>query len=150
HSRIFSSQQVPYETITRKLAPLRGLDLGTLKFNLATIAMVSLGGDPTHGLSKIDFYDDAGWENVLQNLANLARAVKEAGLAGVLIDNEDYSAKVAGVSNWMGYSASRYSRFLSIEQYRDKARFRGHQAMSAILNEFPSAVVMFAISSPVF
>lgn len=148
--RIFSSEEVPYETIARKLAPLRGLNLGNLKYNLATAQLVSLGGDPPHGLTKVDFFDDARWVTVINNGANLARAAKEAGLAGILIDNEDYSAKTPGSSNWMGYAASRYSRFLSIDQYRNKARLRGYQLMSAILKEFPNAIILFAMSAPVF
>ena len=66
--------------------------------------------------NRLDWRDDAAWANFASNMGVLARIVRESGLKGICIDNEDY-----------GKSRQYYRRDgeLPYEELRALARRRG-------------------------
>lgn len=89
-----------------------------------------------------DWYDNASWNQVINNWRLFARASKAAGFVGIVFDNEGYGSK--GWNYLYDYpgqvdSSSKYT----LEQYRVQAHLRGHQIMQACVEEFPNIQVMF-------
>ncbi len=86
---------------------------------------------------KAEFFDDAIWPTIVQNFANLAKAAKDAGIAGIIFDNEQY------IENPWNYPSSvDHSGTYSLEQYRTQVRLRGKQVMAAMIAEFPNIELM--------
>ncbi len=122
---VMTSQPVPASTIEAVLAPLQGLTLGTLQHNFAYV----LGTGPP------DFFDD--WSVPLQNFANAAAGLKNAGLRGILFDNEQYWAL------WAAYPAGvKYAQTKTLADYQAQARLRGQQVMQAMLGQYPDIAVL--------
>lgn len=113
-----------YAQIAAVLAPTKGLPFKHLEANFALIQMSV----------PPDFFDS--WEITLQNCENLGKAVKDAGLRGIVIDNEQYSSK------WGNYPDGVKYKDKSLREYRDFARFRGEEVMGALITGFPGIEVM--------
>ncbi len=111
------------EDIRKSLGPLKG------KFSRLThnFVMVHTRGFP-------DVFDD--WSTVLSNWRNLARAAREAGLAGIMFDNETYREEV-----WRYPRDVRYPSY-SLQQYQTQMRRRGREVMEAVATEFPAVVFL--------
>lgn len=84
-----------------------------------------------------DFFDNAGWNVCINNWRMFARAVKAAGLKGIIFENEVYN----GEKIWDYPSAVDSSSKYSLEQYRAQARLRGKQCMQACIEEYPNIEV---------
>jgi len=115
---------ISYESIASVLAPISGLNSPRLRDNFALV----MGSDPP------DFFDD--WSTTLQNFGNLARAVKDAGLRGVMFDNEQY------FSPWGNYPSGVAYPLMTLAQYQAQAVLRGRQVMEAMVAEFPEIIVI--------
>jgi len=113
-----------YDQIAGVLAPIKGLPLKHLDVNFALIQMST----------PPDFFDS--WEVALQNFENLGRAIKDAGLRGIVIDNEQYSSK------WGNYPDGAKYKDKSLREYKDFARFRGEEIMAALQAGFGGVEVM--------
>ena len=123
-TQLMTNNPMSYETISAVLDPIRDLPFTHLKDNLALI----IANDPP------DFFDD--WTIVIQNFAALARAVKDAGLPGIIFDNEQY------FTPWAWYpDGVAYPQF-TLAQYQEQAALRGREVMQAIVAEFPDIVVL--------
>ncbi len=111
------------DDIRKSLNPLKG------KFSRFThnFVMVHTRGFP-------DVFDD--WSTVLSNWRNLARAAREAGLAGIMFDNETYKEEV-----WRYPDDVRYPSY-SLQQYQTQMRGRGREVMEAVAAEFPGVVFL--------
>jgi hypothetical protein len=121
---VLGREAVPYASMARALAPLRGVEFRNLRHNFAAV----VGGTPP------DFFDD--WTPVVRNFGNLARAAREAGLVGIAFDNESYGAPWADYPEGVAYPRR------SLDEYRAQARARGRRVMEAVVAEFPEAVVL--------
>ncbi len=120
------SGSITYSNIYSVLQPLAGLTFATVKNNYALVFAHKPG----------DFFDDAPWTTVAQNFANLAKAVMDAGLKGIIFDNEQYDS-------WGNYPDSvNYANLYTLSQYQDKARQRGQQVMAAMVTQFPDISVI--------
>jgi hypothetical protein len=121
---VMTNTPMSYPAIASVLDPIRNIQFTQLVDNFGFV----IGNDPP------DFFDD--WSIPIQNFANLARALKEAGLKGFVFDNEQYFAP------WADYPTGVSYPLLSLAQYQTQVRLRGKQVMEAMVAEFPEIVVI--------
>jgi hypothetical protein len=121
---VMTKNPMSYADISSVLDPIRNLPFAQLKENFGFV----IGNDPP------DFFDD--WSVPIQNFANLARALKEAGLKGFVFDNEQYFAP------WADYPTGVSYPLVSLASYETQVRLRGRQVMEAMVAEFPEIVVI--------
>lgn len=81
----------------------------------------------------VDWFDDAGWENVVDHWRIAAWIAKESGIKGILFDPEAYSLPQAQFS----YRAQPGRDKHTFEEYYVKARERGRRVMQVIADECP-------------
>ena len=110
--------------IAADLQPLYALQPTRLRHNFAVLSM-------QHDL---DPFDD--WTVALRNVANFAKVARDAGVVGIVIDNED----IAGLR--VNYPYDLKSPTKTIEAYRTQMQLVAKQVMQAITAEFPDAVVV--------
>ena len=121
---VMTNTPVSYASISSVLDPIRDIQFEQLLDNFGIV----IGNDPP------DFFDD--WSVPIQNFANLARALKEAGLKGFIFDNEQY------FSPWADYPTGVSYPLVSLAEYETQVRLRGRQVMEAMVAEFPEIVVI--------
>jgi hypothetical protein len=115
---------VAASAIASDLEPLYALKPSRLKHNFAVVSM-------QHDL---DAFDD--WSVVVANFTALARVARDAGLVGIVIDNESQ----AGLRANYPYDLKFPTR--TIEDYRAQTQMVGKRIMQAIVAEFPDAAVV--------
>lgn len=86
---------------------------------------------------NVDWFDDAGWKEIANHWRIAAWIAKEGNLKGIAFDAEPYTK---------GYRQFEYvsqpgSLNHTLEQYRAKARQRGHEIISAVAAVDPSLVL---------
>lgn len=109
-----------YQSYMSALAPLKDLPAANLKTNYALV----FNNKPA------DVFDD--WSGAIANWKNLAKAVKDTGMTGIVFDNEEY------FDRWDNYpEQSKYTN-KSLKEYQDQTRLRGKQVMEAIISEYPN------------
>src|SRR3954467_10549409 len=111
-------------TLAAIVSPLKGLPFRNLVDNFGLV----------QGSSPPDFFDD--WTNPIQNFANLAGVLKDAGLRGICFDNEQYAKA------WGNYPAGAKYPSRSLQEYQAQARLRGAQVMQAMTARFPGIAVI--------
>ncbi len=111
-------------TIAADLEPLYALRPSRLKHNFAVVSVQR----------DLDAFDD--WTPVLANFSRLARVARDAGLVGIVIDNESS----AGLRTGYPYDVKQDAR--SIEEYHEQTRRVGRMIMQQIAIDFPDAVVV--------
>ena len=85
----------------------------------------------------IDWFDDAGWREVVNHWRLLARLAKQGGLRGLLYDAEPYVKP----HSQFRYDAQPQAAKHTFAEYRAKARERGREVMRALAAEFPDATI---------
>jgi len=82
---------------------------------------------------NVDWFDDAGWEQVVHHWRLAARVAKQGALTGILFDPEPYREP------WrqFAYAAQPQVAEHSFAEYHAKARERGREVMGAVAEEFP-------------
>ncbi len=83
-----------------------------------------------------DWFDDAEWSRIARNFEHAALFAREAGFAGLALDDE-YIEDQLGL-NWPGYRASG----ISLDAIRGKARQRGREIQHAMLSTFPTMTTL--------
>ena len=81
----------------------------------------------------VDWFDDAGWEDIIDHCRIAAWLAKQGGLKGILFDPEPYAPPHAVFS----YAAQPAREQYSFAEYYQQARRRGRQMMQAIVDEYP-------------
>jgi len=81
----------------------------------------------------VDWFDDAGWEQIVHHWRLAARVAKQGGLTGILFDPEPYRDPWRQFS----YAAQPQAAEHSFADYYAKARQRGREVMTAVAEEFP-------------
>lgn len=112
------------QAIAGDLTPVYGLRPTKLRFNFAIAAMQH----------ELDPFDD--WSTVYANVANLAKVSRDAGLAGIVIDNES----IAGLR--VNYPYDLKFQTKTIQEYRAQMQLVAKKIMQAIVGEFPDAAVV--------
>ena len=124
-TKVMTPTPLSVATIASVLAPLKGQSWTRLTRNFGLV----------QGSTPPDVFDD--WSVVIQNFANCAQALKEAGLVGICFDNEQY------FQPWGDYpSGARYYSSRSLDDYRAQMRLRGKQVMEAMVAVFPNIAVI--------
>lgn len=85
----------------------------------------------------VDWFDDAGWREIVDHWRQLAWLAKAGGLRGLLYDAEPYTEPYVQ----MKYGAQPGRKEHSFEEYRVKARERGREVMRAVVSEYPEITV---------
>lgn len=82
---------------------------------------------------RLDWRDDAAWANFASNMGVLARIVRESGLKGICIDNEDY-----------GKCRQFYRKDgeLPYAELRALARRRGREVFAPVFREKPDIALL--------
>jgi hypothetical protein len=104
-------------------------DLKQCDFKRFTDNFVLLNANP----GSVDWFDDAGWKNIVEHCRIAAWVAKQGGLKGILFDPEPYAPPHAQFS----YAAQPQREKHTFEQYCRQARRRGRQVMEAIAAEYP-------------
>ena len=90
---------------------------------------VTVGANP----GNVDWFDDAGWEQVVDHWRIAAWIAKEGGVKGILFDPEPYTEPFSQFR----YGAQSERDKHTFKEYHAKARARGRQVMGAIAGEYP-------------
>ncbi len=85
----------------------------------------------------IDWFDDAGWSQIVQHWRIAARVARESGMKGILFDPEPYVPPHAQFT----YAAQNGHERHTFGEYCAQVRLRGRQIMEAIAAENPQCVV---------
>ncbi len=107
--------------------------LKACRFKRFTDNFLILGANP----GNVDWFDDAGWANIVEHWRIAAWLAKQGGLKGLLFDPEPYTPP----HNQFGYAAQPERDKHSFGAYAAKARERGRQVMAAVAQEFPDIVL---------
>jgi hypothetical protein len=96
-----------------------------------------------HAASDQDWFSDADWANVINNVEILARCAK-AGGCNLAFDAEPY-----GDSPWT-YAKQKHAKEKSFAQYAAKVRERGRQFIEAIGGVIPDNVMLTCFTYSIF
>ena len=121
---ITKATAVKASAIAADLQPLYALRPTRFKYNFAVVPV-------QHDL---DVFDD--WTLPLANIGALAKVARDAGLVGIVIDNES----VAGLR--VNYPGDVKFANRTLEDYRAQTHLIGRKIMQAIVAEFPDAAVV--------
>ena len=123
-AQITTATAVKASAIAADLQPLSALQATRFKYNFAVVPVQR----------DLDVFDD--WSVPLANVGALARVARDAGLVGIVIDNE----ALGGFRANYPYDVKFAGR--TIEDYRAQTQLIGKKVMQAILAEFPDAAVV--------
>jgi hypothetical protein len=123
-TQITTVTAVKASAIAGDLQPLYALAPTRFKYNFAVVPVQR----------DLDVFDD--WTVPLANFGALAKVARDAGLVGIVIDNES----LGGFRANYPYDVKFAGR--TIEDYRAQTQVIGRKIMQAILAEFPDAVVV--------
>ena len=95
---------------------------------------------------NVDWFDDAGWAQIVENFRFAAYAAKASGMKGLLFDPEPYTEPYAQFDylRQPGYGER------SFDDYRAKARERGRAVMRAIQSEYDDVTVLMLFYTSYF
>lgn len=94
---------------------------------------IQVGANP----GNVDWFDDAGWEQVIDHFRIAAWIAKEGNLKGIIFDPEAYTKP----HRQFDYSLQAQTGKHSFEQYQAKARQRGREVISAIASVDPNLML---------
>jgi hypothetical protein len=103
--------------------------LRACKFTRLTDNFITIGANP----GSVDWFDDEGWQRIVEHWRIAAWAAKQSGCKGLLFDPEPYTPPHSQFS----YAAQPDRKQHSFNEYAAKARQRGRQVMQAIAEEYP-------------
>ncbi len=104
--------------------------LRACKFKRFTDNFITIGANP----GDVDWFDDAGWRQVVEHWRVAAWIAKQSGCKGILFDPEPYTPPHLQ----FGYTAQAGRKRHTFNQYAEKARQRGRQVMQAVVKEYPT------------
>jgi len=87
---------------------------------------------------NIDWFDDAGWKQIVDHWRIAAEVAKEGGLKGIAFDPEPYVKQY----RQFDYSAQPQRDKHSFAEYQTKARQRGREVVEAIAAVDPHLVIL--------
>lgn len=104
-------------------------DLKAARPKRLTDNFVSFGANP----GNVDWFDDSGWNQIVEHWRIAARVARQSGLRGILFDPEPYSDPYAQFR----YAAQPEKDRHAFDDYYAQARRRGREVMSAVVAEYP-------------
>jgi len=112
----------------RSLADLRAVRSARLTDNF-----VNTNGNP----GNVDWFDDAGWGNIVEHFRIAAWVAHEGGLKGILFDAEPYVQPY----RQFAYRTQPQRAQHSFVDYYAKARQRGREVMQVMTAEYPGITI---------
>ena len=104
-------------------------DLRACKFRRLTDNFIILNANP----GNVDWFDDAGWQNIIEHCRIAAWVAKQSGVKGLLFDPEPY----APPHGQFRYAAQPQRDKHTFDEYAAQARRRGREMLAAIAAEYP-------------
>ena len=89
---------------------------------------ITIGANP----GDVDWFDDAGWRQIVEHWRIAAWLAKQSGCKGLLFDPEPYTPPHSQFSY-----AAQPGGSTQFKSMRQKARQRGRQIMQAVVEEYP-------------
>lgn len=117
------------KTYARALADLQATGFTSFRFNLVETYCMA----PT-----TEWFNDEHWAQRCHNYAMVARFARQAGLQGILFDDEEYGS--GSVFNYDILRQSGAVQGKDVDQTKAKARQRGRELARAMAGEFPQMV----------
>lgn len=114
------------------LEPLAA-DLKATRFQHFTDCFVKLNANP----GDVDWFDDAGWEQIVDHWRLIARVAKQGGVKGINFDPEPYARPYRQFA-WLSQAGHDQHTFA---EYAAKARERGAAVMRAVMAEYPEITI---------
>jgi hypothetical protein len=108
-------------------------ELRKCKFTRFTDNFITIGANP----GNIDWFDDQGWQRIVEHWRIAAWLAKQSGLKGLLFDPEPYTPPYSQFS----YAAQPGRMRHGFNEYAAKARERGRQVMRAVAEEYPEITI---------
>lgn len=108
-------------------------DLKACQFTRFTDNFLMFGANP----GNVDWFDDAGWKNIVEHWQIAAWIAKQGGLKGLLFDPEPYTN---GYRQFKYVSQPQYGKH-TFDEYCEKVRERGRQVMKAVAVEYPDITI---------
>lgn len=129
HGRISTDKGWTYDAFAPQIPVLRKL----VSHRNLSHSMAGAWFQGHNAKRRLDWRDDAAWANFASNMGVLARIVREAGLEGICIDNEDY-----------GKCRQFYRRDgeLPYGELRALARRRGREVFAPVFREKPDIALL--------
>ena len=87
---------------------------------------------------SVDWFDDAGWRQIVENFRFAAYAAKASGMEGMFFDPEPY---VDGFAQFEYLIQTGFGE-RDFDEYAAQARQRGRQTMRAMRSEFPDITIL--------
>lgn len=108
-------------------------DLKAIHPTKLTDNFIKVGANP----GNVDWFDDAGWDAIVNHWRIAAWIAKEGNLKGILFDGEPYTKPYKQFQYILQPNSSKYT----LEQYQAKARQRGREVISAVAAIDPNLVI---------
>lgn len=108
-------------------------DLQAIKPTRLKDNFITIGANP----GNVDWFDDAGWKDVVEHWRIAAWVARQSGVKGLLFDPEAYTQ---GFSQF-AYALQPDRAKHTFPEYYAKARERGRQVMAAVKGEYPDLVL---------
>ena len=103
------------------------------KFKRFTDNFILFGANP----GDVDWFDDKGWQNIVEHWRIAGWIAKQSGFKGILFDPEPYTGPYAQFR----YDAQPQHQQHSFDDYYAKARQRGRKMMEAMVEEYPDITI---------
>jgi hypothetical protein len=94
---------------------------------------VQIGANP----GNVDWFDDAGWRQIVDHWRIAAWIARQAGVKGILFDPEPYSPPFAQFR----YDSQPERDKHTFDEYYAKARQRGREVLQAVVSEYPDVTL---------
>ncbi|GBC84992.1 hypothetical protein HRbin11_01432 [bacterium HR11] len=111
-------------------------DLRTARWRRFTENFLPVALSSSVSAEGLTWFDDERWRTIVNNFGVVARIAREAGLRGLILDPEHYNYAL------FSYPSQRQKVDKPFAAYRDAARMRGRQVMTAIAAHLPRAVLL--------
>jgi len=127
----FSFSREPYDeqVVAQILADLQAVQPRQLRDRF-----LLLNANP----GEVDWFDDAGWQIIVEHWRTAARVARAGGLAGIMFDPEAYRDPYRAFD----WSAQAQAGQHTFAQYCEKTRQRGREIMTAVAGEYPDATIL--------
>ena len=111
-------------------------DLKATKFSTFTDNFLRVNVTP----GDVDWFDDAGFKSVMENIRKDARFAKQAGVKGILFDTEAYNTPL-----W-SYARTKHAATRSWDDYAAACRSRGKDFINAVQSEYPDCTIFMTFA----
>ena len=132
--KVFQKERVTEEMVRPFVEDMKAAELTKLKHNLVGVC-------PYPYPNIMNWFDDAWWAGICDDITIVAKAAKDAGCAGIVFDPEQYGPRTR-LWNWRLLVNSTGQK-QSYEEYDAKVRQRGRAFGKALSEGFPDCTILF-------